>query len=39
VSEGAQRPSLARAQNTEERKGPRKARRGIRVLFLLVTFL
>jgi len=31
--------SLANAQNTEERKEPRKARRGIRVPFLLVLFL
>ena len=31
--------SFANAQNTGERKEPRKARRGIRVAFLLVTFL
>jgi hypothetical protein len=30
--------SLASAQNTEERKGPRKARRGMRVPFSLVRF-
>jgi hypothetical protein len=39
VFEEAKRPSLARAQNTEERKAPRNARQGIRVAFSLVRFL
>ena len=39
VSEGAKRPSLARAQNPEERKGPHAVRRGIGCAFFWFRFL